>query len=86
MLNDPDAPTGAQRRENLEPTDDAGKAKAEEAKAARSAQQEALARNLQPLTGIDPAAFAAAVAIAVKQAMGDAPVAKGKSAKGDALV
>lgn len=56
---------------NLEPLDDAGRAKAAEAMAASRAGIDQLIRDYQPPTGIDPEKFAASIARAVAEAIAD---------------
>lgn len=51
---------------NLEPLDDAGRAKAAEAAIASRTSMEQLIKDYQPATGMNPDAFAAAIANAMK--------------------
>lgn len=55
--------------DNLEPLDDEGKARAAEAKAVRRQGLEQMVADFKPIAGVDPAAFAAAVAKAVADAI-----------------
>lgn len=56
---------------NLEPLDDAGRAKALEAVAASKASLDKMIQDYQPPTGIDPEKFAASIAKAVSMAIKD---------------
>jgi len=55
--------------DNLEPVDDEGKARAAEAKAVRRQGLEQMVADFKPVAGVDPAAFASAVAKAVADAI-----------------
>ena len=74
--------------ENLEPLDDAGKAKAADAKVVRKEHIDRIVRELQPITGVDPTQFASAIvkALAAVQAGDAVPQAKGKKAAETPLV